>query len=110
MLSLPKSPQSERIDLRFAREFSFQFNSALTSAWWELILLYLRKCNNEVPEQGYWMFCPNMPGIQELDFRNPYPKTSYAYRSTSDSTCDKLSSMSHESERQRAEENRSKKP
>ena len=41
-----------------------------------------------------------MPIIQELDFRNPSPKSSYAYRFNSDSTCDKLSSMSNESKRQ----------
>jgi hypothetical protein len=32
MLSLPKSTQSQRIDLRSAREFSSQFNASLTSA------------------------------------------------------------------------------
>jgi hypothetical protein len=32
MHSLPKSTQSQRSNLRFAREFSYQFNSSLTSA------------------------------------------------------------------------------
>jgi hypothetical protein len=45
----------------------------------------------------------------ELDFRNPYPKSSYSYRFTSDSTRDKLSSMSNASTRQLAKENRNKK-
>ena len=35
------------------------------------MLLYSRKCHNRVTVHGNWVFCPNMPRIQELEFWKP---------------------------------------
>ena len=55
-------------------------------------------------------FLSNQKRKTKTCFRNPYPKTTSSDRFTSDPTRNKLSSISHESQRRRAEENRSKQP